>query len=229
MEPGAEELRLRDLVAAFRAAADPGRAGPMAAYMKDRFAFFGIPSPARRTLQREVLGRWRPEQSELVAFTDAAFTHDEREVQYAACDLVARHGRRCSAALVDDLGRWITTRSWWDTVDAFARPTGEQVRAHPELVAVMDRWIDADDRWLVRIAILHQLHARDATDPDRLFRYCARRAGDAEFFVRKAIGWALREYAKTDPGAVRAFVVAHAGELSPLSRREALRRIGTAG
>ena len=224
MEPGAAELRLRDLVAAFRAAADPERAGPMAAYMKDRFRFFGITSPARRVLQREVLGGWRPEQTELVAFTDAAFGYEEREVQYAACDLVARHARKCSPALVDDLGRWITTKSWWDTVDALARPTGEQVRAHPELVAVMDRWIDADDFWLARIAILHQLHARDATDADRLFRYCVRRARDREFFVRKAIGWALREYAKTDPTAVRSFVAAHP-ELSALSKREALRRL----
>ena len=225
MEPGAAELRLHDLVAAFRAAADPERAGPMAAYMKDRFAFFGIPSPARRAIQRDVLGRWRPDQTELVAFTDGAFAHDEREVQYAACDLVARHASRCSPALIDDLGRWITTRSWWDTVDAFARPTGEQVRAHPELGAVMDRWIDADDFWLARIAILHQLHAKSATDPERLFRYCARRAGDSEFFVRKAIGWALREYAKTDPDTVVAFVAAHDADLSPLSKREALRRI----
>jgi 3-methyladenine DNA glycosylase AlkD len=225
VEPGAAELTLRDLVAAFRAAADPDRAGPMAAYLKDRFRCFGIPAPVRRAIQREVLGRWRPDQSELVAFTDAAFAYEEREVQYAACDLVARRGRDCSPAFVDDLGRWITTKSWWDTVDTFARPTGDLVRAHPGLVTVMDRWIDADDFWLARIAILHQLHARSATDADRLFRFCARRAGDPEFFIRKAIGWALREYSKTDPEAVRVFVAAHADSLSPLSRREALRRL----
>jgi 3-methyladenine DNA glycosylase AlkD len=225
VEPGAAELRLRDLVVAFRAAADPERAGPMAAYMKSRFRFFGIPSPARRSIQRAVLGRWRPEQGELVAFTDAAFAYDEREVQYAACDLVSTRGRDCSPTLIDDLARWITTRSWWDTVDTFARPTGDLVRAHPELGAVMDRWIDAEEFWLARIAILHQLHAKDATDADRLFSYCARRAGDREFFIRKAIGWALREYAKTDPDAVRTFVGAHAAELSPLSQREALRRL----
>jgi 3-methyladenine DNA glycosylase AlkD len=226
VEPGAAELRLRDLIAAFRAAADPARAGPMAAYMKDRFRFFGIPSPARRAIERDVLGHWHPDQADLVAFTDAAFGHDEREVQYAACDLVAARVRGCSPTLVDDLGRWITTRSWWDTVDALARPTGDLARSHPELAAVTDSWIDADDVWLARIAILHQLHARDATDADRLFRYCARRAGDREFFIRKAIGWALREYAKTDADAVRAFVAAHADTLSPLSQREALRRIG---
>lgn len=229
MEPGTAELRLRDLVVAFRAAADPERAASMAAYTKHRFAFFGIPSAARRALQRAVLGSWRPDQAGLVAFADRAFACDEREVQYAACDLVARHARHCSPTIVDDMGRWITTRSWWDSVDPFARPVGDQVRARPELVATMDGWIDADDFWLARIAILHQLHAREATDADRLFRYCTKRAGDREFFVRKAIGWALREYAKTDPTAVRAFVTAHDAQLSPLSKREALRRIGATG
>ncbi len=100
---------------------------------------------------------------------------------------------------------------------------GELVRRHPELLAAMDRWIDAEDFWLARAAIIHQLKFREATDRDRLFTYCLRRAPDQEFFLRKAIGWALREYSKTDPDAVRAFVKNHENQLSPLSRREALR------
>ena len=79
------------------------------------------------------------------------------------------------------------------------------------------------DRWLARTAILHQLHAKDRTDTARLFAYCRRRSGDREFFVRKAIGWALREYSKTDAAAVRAFVNDHQDQLSPLSQREALK------
>jgi 3-methyladenine DNA glycosylase AlkD len=79
--------------------------------------------------------------------------------------------------------------------------------------------------WLVRTAILHQVRYRDTTDSERLFRYCAAQAGHRDFFVRKAIGWALREYAKVAPGAVREFVGAHS-ELSSLSRREALKNIG---
>lgn len=195
----------------------------MARYMKDRFAFFGIPSPERRALQRSVLGRWRPETDELVAFGDGAWCEAEREVQYAACDLLARSAARAPASLIDPCERWITTKSWWDTVDALAHTVGDLVLAHPELTAVMDRWSEADDVWLARAAIIHQLRYRDLTDAARLFRYCARRAGDTDFFVRKGIGWALREYAKTDPDAVRAF--AAATDLSPLSRREALRRI----
>ncbi len=79
--------------------------------------------------------------------------------------------------------------------------------------------------WLVRTAILHQLHYGEATDTERLFRYCAAQAGHRDFFVRKAIGWALRHYARTDPAAVREFVTAHGGELSPLSVREATKHL----
>ena len=197
----------------------------MAHYMKDHFAFFGIATPARRAIQRDVLGPWRPSQPELVAFADAAWARPERELQYAACDLLTRNASKCSPTLLDDLERWIVHKSWWDSVDALAHSVGDLVLAHPDLAAVMDRWIDADDFWLARVAILHQLGYKAATDADRLFRYCTRRAGDAEFFIRKAIGWALREYAKTDPDAVVAYVGAHEAELSPLSRREALRRI----
>ena len=195
----------------------------MARYMKDRFAFFGIPSPERRALQRPVLGRWQPEPDELVAFVDGAWREPEREVQYAACDLVVRVAARAPASLIGPCERWVTTKSWWDTVDALAHAVGDLVRTHPDLAAVMDRWIEADDGWLVRVAIIHQLRYKDATDAARLFRFCAQRADDTDFFIRKGIGWALREYAKTDPDAVRAFV--GATELSPLSRREALRRL----
>jgi 3-methyladenine DNA glycosylase AlkD len=86
----------------------------------------------------------------------------------------------------------------------------------------MDAWAEDSNFWVVRTAILHQLRFKSATDSERLFRYCGMHAGDAEFFIRKAIGWALREYSKTDAAAVRRFVAEHEGELSGLSKREAL-------
>ena len=89
----------------------------------------------------------------------------------------------------------------------------------------MDRLIDSDNDWLARVAIIHQLRFKGDTDRERLFAYCARRAGDSEFFIRKAIGWALREYAKTAPEAVRAFVDEHEAVLSSLSKREARKHL----
>ena len=227
MDPGAPQLSdpAGRLIAAFRAAANPERAIAMEHYMKDQFRFFGIPAPTRRAVQREVLGRWKPHETELVGFTDTLWAQPEREAQYAACDVLERGARRGSPALLDHLEGWITTRSWWDSVDALAHAVGNLVRVHPELASVMDRWIEADSFWLARVALIYQLPSKDATDSERLFRYCVHRAGDTEFFIRKAIGWALREYSKTDPAAVVAFVAAHEAELSPLSRREALRLI----
>jgi 3-methyladenine DNA glycosylase AlkD len=119
--------------------------------------------------------------------------------------------------------RLVTTKSWWDTVDSLAKGgAGALVLRHPDLAATMDRWIDDGNIWLRRTAILHQLGFKERTDAARLFRYCALRAGEQEFFIRKALGWALREYSKVDAEAVRAFVSEHERELSGLSKREAL-------
>ncbi len=196
----------------------------MAAYMRDQFSFFGIPAPAQRRLAATALrGLPAPAEADVVAFTAACWAAPERELQYAACDYAIRHVRRCGAGFLDHTRFLLTTNSWWDTVDALAAGVvGPLVTAHPPLATVMDDWIDDQDQWLARTAIIHQLHAKDGTDTARLFSYCARRAGDREFFIRKAIGWALREYSKTDAAAVRRFVATHP-ELSPLSAREALK------
>jgi 3-methyladenine DNA glycosylase AlkD len=218
------DAAIERLRGAFTAAADPVRAPAMAAYMRDQFAFFGIPAPAQRRLAAAALRDLpAPAEADVVAVTAACWAAPEREFQYAACDYAIGNVRRCSAAFLDHTRTLLTTKSWWDTVDALAaNVVGPLVRAHPPLVTVMDEWIDDEDHWLARTAIIHQLHAKEHTDTARLFGYCDRRAGDREFFIRKAIGWALREYSKTDAAAVRQFVGAHP-ELSPLSAREALK------
>ena len=156
-------------------------------------------------------------------FAEACWLQPEREWQYVACGYLRRHVAAASPAFIATARQLVTTKSWWDTVDTLASHTvGPLVRAHPTLGDVMDDWIRSDNHWLARTAILHQLGAKAATDADRLFRYCAARATDTEFFVRKAIGWALREYSKTDGPAVRRFVREHP-DLSGLSRREALK------
>ena len=218
------DAAIERLGAAFATAADPQRAPAMAAYMRDQFPFLGLPTPAQRRLAATALQDLpAPDEADVVAFTTACWAMAEREYQYAGCDYAVRHVRRCGVTFLDHTRTLLTTKSWWDTVDALAaNVVGPLVRAHPALVTVMDDWIDDDNDWLVRTAIIHQLHAKDRTDTARLFGYCRRRAADREFFVRKAIGWALREYSKTDADAVAQFVATH-GELSPLSAREALK------
>jgi 3-methyladenine DNA glycosylase AlkD len=203
----------------------------MGAYMRDQFPFLGIPAPGQRALTRQVLAAdsatRRPTEADLRAVALGCWALPEREYQYFACDWLRRHARVCSAGFINVAHRLIVTKPWWDTVDALAAHlVGPLVAGHPALLSTMDAWSMADDMWLVRTAILHQLRYRESTDVDRLFWYCARQAGHRDFFIRKAIGWALREYAKTDPAAVRGFVQAHRAALSPLSVREALKNLG---
>ena len=196
----------------------------MAAYMRNRFPFLGISATKRRALQREALaGRAAPSEDDLRSLGRELWALPEREYQYAATDILARHVRVCSAAFLPVARELITAKSWWDTVDALAgHVVGPLVLAHPHLADEMDEWARDDDVWVARTALLHQLRSKQKTDAHRLFAYCELRAGDNEFFIRKAIGWALREYSKTDADAVRAFVADQSSTLSPLSQREAL-------
>lgn len=226
--PDPAARRAADLRTALEAAAVPGQAEPMTAYMKHRFAFLGVPAPARRAAQKPTLDALSDATGdELVAFARACWSDDTaRELQYAAADALRRHNKALDAGHLPALAELITTRPWWDTVDALAtHAVGPLVARHPELSVAMDGWIDGDDLWLARTAILHQLLWKERTDPERLFAYADRRAADTDFFIRKALGWALRQYARTDPDAVRAYVESRAERLSPLTRREALKRI----
>ncbi|MFF7714136.1 DNA alkylation repair protein [Streptomyces sp. NPDC007988] len=218
---------LERLTATYPAAADPVRAREAAAYMKDVAPFLGIRTPERRALSRTVLaGTPRPSEADCTAIALRCWELPEREYHYFAADYLRRHAGRCSSAFVPVARRLITTVSWWDTVDTLAaHVVGALVAADPGLARVMDRWIEDDDLWIARTALLHQLRHKDATDAERLFRYCLRQSGHPDFFVRKAIGWSLREYAKTDADAVRGFVDSARDRLAPLSVREALKNL----
>ncbi|MEU8523436.1 DNA alkylation repair protein [Streptomyces sp. NBC_01216] len=209
-------------------AGNPFRAQEMVAYMKGVAPFLGIRTPERRALSGTVLeGTPRPDEKDCAAVALRCFALPEREYHYFAVDYLHRHVERCSSDFLPVARRLVTTVSWWDTVDHLAaHVVGGLVAADPVLAAEMDSWVGDDDLWVTRTAILHQLRFKDATDADRLFAFCLRRSAHPDFFVRKAIGWALREYAKTDPAEVRAFVEAHRGRLAPLSVREALRNLG---
>ena len=215
------------LVRTFGAARDPQRAAPMTAYMRGQFPYLGLPSPTWRRLARTVVaGLPDPTADELRTVALACWDLPEREYQYFACDHLRRHVAVCGPDLLATARTLVTTRSWWDTVDPLATGfVGALVAAHPRLRADMDAWSVDDNLWLVRSAILHQLHHGTRTDADRLLGYCSRQAGHPDFFVRKGIGWALRQYARTDPGAVRQFIARHRDRLSPLSVREATKHL----
>ncbi|GAA2583005.1 DNA alkylation repair protein [Dactylosporangium fulvum] len=217
---------LEHLREVYAGAADPEKAAPMRAYMRDRFEFLGITSAPRRELTRQVLkGRPGPAEGDLTEVALACWALPEREYQHFACDYLRRHAAVLTPAALPAVQTLITTKSWWDTVDILAsNVVGVMVAGHPALVSTMDAWAAGSELWLVRTALLHQLRYKERTDADRLFGYCTRWAGERDFFIRKGIGWALREYSRTDPGAVREFVAAHP-ELSALSVREATKHL----
>ena len=214
------------LVKLYSAAADPEQAVAQSAYLRNRFTHLGIPTPQRRALSREALeGLPLPEEADCIAVAQRCWELPEREYHYFAVDYLRGHVDRCSAELLPVLRQLIVTHSWWDTVDHLAtNVVGPLVAADPALVKAMDKWIRDENLWLNRAALIHQLGYGEATDPERLFSYCSIQARDEDFFIRKAIGWALRQYAKTDPLAVHAYIDRERGRLSPLSVSEARKR-----
>jgi 3-methyladenine DNA glycosylase AlkD len=223
---------LAAVVANFRSAADAERAAAQRAYMRDQFPYLGITTPDQRRLAQAVLkgsalrGSGQPTMADCVKLALRCWELPEREFRYFAVDYLIANVKRCDSSLLTTVRTLITTDPWWDTIDPLAsRVVGPLVAADPGLVATMDAWVRDENMWIVRTAILHQLRYKAATDEERLFEYCALQAGHSDFFIRKAIGWALREYAYTAPEAVRAFLDRERGTLSPLSVREAAKNL----
>jgi 3-methyladenine DNA glycosylase AlkD len=214
------------LMLIYGAAANPADAGPMRAYMRDAFPFLGIKTPRRRELAKQIVrGLSVPDEADLRAVALACWAQPAREYQYFAVDWLVKHSARPGPRFLATIETLVTTRSWWDTIDPLAtRVVGPIVTRHPDAVSTMDKWAADDNLWLARTAVLHQLHYKEDTDTARLFGYCTALAGHSDFFIRKAIGWALRHYARTAPDAVRAYVRA-TPTLSPLSVREAMKRL----
>jgi 3-methyladenine DNA glycosylase AlkD len=218
------ELTRADLLAV----ADPAKAVQMAAYMKGHFVFLGVTAALRREASRPLLKAAKTSEPDvLLDLADRCWNEPEREFHYVGMDALRAGATHLRASDLGAIRGFITKTPWWDTVDSLAVHTvGTMVTNHAELVDDMDDWIESDDIWIARTAILHQLMYRGRTDVNRLFTYCAMRTDDTDFFMRKAIGWALRQYARTDPVAVVSFVKQHEEDLSGLTKREALKHVG---
>ncbi|MGB2901805.1 MAG: DNA alkylation repair protein [Candidatus Dechloromonas phosphoritropha] len=210
------------------ALADPARAASMRAYLRDQFRFLGIPTPARRAALSPLL-KVDFDQKRLLTAADQLWRLPEREYRYAAIDLLARHVGRLGLSAVAPMLALAQREPWWETVDGLAGIVGDVLRAarrnDPDAQVTMDTALLHECLWVRRIAMIHQLGWRLETDSGRLFAYAETLAPEGDFFIRKAIGWALRDYARWQPQQVRNFVAAIGGRLLPLSAREATRRI----
>lgn len=211
----------------FSAHRDPSRAEGMSAYMRHRFPFLGISSPERRRLAQTALaGLPKPTERDLLEFARACWERPEREYQYAAIDQLRRATKRLSEGFLGELRWMIVTKPWWDSCDPLSGTVvGGIVKRFPGSTSVMEEWISDDDLWLRRAALLHQLKWKEECDQERLFRFCALTMHETEFFIRKAIGWALRQHARVAPADVTLFLTENRRRLSGLSFREAAKHL----
>lgn len=226
------DLVNRDLLAAIRAAltvrVDPVRAAGAQAYMKSEMPSLGVRSPEVRRLTAAAVVELPFQSAEELRATVLELwrTSTFREERYAAIDLTANRMVARDLAMLPIYEEIIRTGAWWDFVDSVSSRICGLLQAHrDEMTAVILAWRTDEDFWVRRSAIVSQLKAKSDTDTALLAAVIEPNLADREFFIRKAIGWALREYAKTSPGWVTAFVAEHSASLSPLSRREAVRRL----
>jgi 3-methyladenine DNA glycosylase AlkD len=211
----------------FEQNADRVAAPAMKQYMRGQFEYLGIKTPQRGALMKELhAAHPLPQIGELDAVLRELWALPEREFQYAGIALLERFERQLPAGFAETLQHLICTKSWWDTVDGIAAgAVGAHFQCHPAVRRkYLARWRKAEDFWLRRTTLLFQLNYRETTDFDLLGALIRENLGSQEFFINKAIGWALRQYARTDPDAVRRFVGANE-DLHPLSRREAMKHL----
>jgi 3-methyladenine DNA glycosylase AlkD len=200
---------------------------PMAKYMKDLFPFFGIKTEERRAIFKSVCKKNQTEiDSNARTIAWELFTKKERELQYCGIEIIIKTLK--NNYIIEDIvwiEKLLITNSWWDSVDTISKfILGDYLQQFPsEIDTVVKRFSNAKNIWLNRSVILFQLGYKSKTDFNLLQSLCLKYSHSNEFFIRKAIGWALREYAKTDPEAVREFVLQ--SNLKPLSKKEALKNI----
>lgn len=210
----------------FEKNANPAQAVPMKKYMRDQFEYLGIKTPQNVALQKEFFAEHGyPALSDLDTILRGLWSLPEREFQYVAVGLLGRFNKEIPAKFIKTIEYLIVTKSWWDTVDSIAGGTvGVHFQRFPDVrEKYLAKWRASEDFWLRRTAILFQLNYKKETDFDLLCEIIRENLDSKEFFINKAIGWSLRQYARIDPKAVTKFVKSTA--LHPLSRREAMKHL----
>ncbi len=208
--------------------ANAEKAGPMAAYLKTEMPFYGVQKKGRTEVFRELKRRFPIQANDVYRNAVAAlWAQPHREEKYLAITIARHHTPFITAENIDLYQQLIVEGAWWDLVDDVAiNCVGIAYWEQRAVVEpTIERWIDDEFMWLRRTSLIAPIKHKAATDHERLFDHCLRRADESEFFIRKAIGWTLREYAKTDPERVRKFLVQYRERWSGLSFREAAKHL----
>ena len=212
-------MDVEELEKELKAVANPDDAVTMKAYMKNKFEFLWVKTPARRKLTKAFFKR----QTDSIIdwdFINEAWSNSYRELQYAALDYLESRKKLLTPSDLPRLKKLAQTKSWWDTIDFLDRLVGSIIARFPETKEIIVAWSCDEDIWLRRLAIDHQLLRKEKTDTKLLEKILVNNLVKTEFFINKAIGWALRDYSKTNPDWVRDFIEQHQAEMAALSIRE---------
>ena len=210
----------------FKINANPTDAVYMKKYMREQFDFFGMKSQLRYELYKAFLKEHGlPELENLDEYVRYLWEKPQRDFQYTGMFIIEKFVKKADESLIELLEYTIINKSWWDTVDYIAaRPVGNYFIKFPKQIKpITEKWMDSGNMWLKRSALLFQLKYKKNTDEKLLYAYIERLAEHKDFFIRKAIGWTLREYSKSNPKSVEKFIKSHT--LSPLSVKEGMKRI----
>ena len=212
-------MDVEELVKELKAVASPDDAVAMKAYMKNKFEFLGVKTPARRKLVKAFFKQQTDSDIDW-NFINEAWNNPYRELQYAALDYLEIYKKLLTPSDLSLLKKLAQTKSWWDTIDFLDRLVGSIIARFPETKEIILAWSRDEDIWLRRLAIDHQLLRKEETDTELLEKILVNNLGQTEFFINKAIGWALRDYSKTNPDWVRDFIERHRAEMATISIRE---------
>lgn len=205
----------------FEQHADRSAASSMAAYMKNQFLFYGITAPIRKELYNEFIKAEKKRKVIDWAFLDECYADEHREFQYLVYDYLLSMKKYVTYGDLARIKGYITIKSWWDTVDLLCKVIGDVSLRDERVKTLMISWSQDENIWLKRTAIQHQMSLKDKTDAEVLEETIKNSLGSSGFFVNKAIGCALRDYAKSNPEWVTEFLSRYENKLSPLSRKEA--------
>lgn len=214
----------QQVIKVFELHEDPIKAAPMAKYMKGKYAYFGINSPTRKEISKPLLVKSNlPNIAEVPKVVRELWDQPQREFVYFAQEFLQKYAKASPAHWIDLYEELIITKSWWDSVDGLAAShVGAHFKKYPEQIKdYTEKWMASGNMWLQRTCLIFQLKYRDQTDFELMKSFIIPLSDSKEFFIRKAIGWALRQYTRTNPDAVIDFVAEQ--PMSNLSQREALR------
>ena len=215
-------MKVEDIFQGLKEVANPEDAIYMKAYMKDQFEFLGVKTPVRRKLSK-VFFKKNSGLAIVWKFIHQAWDNPYREMQYVVLDYLQLKQKALTPSDLPKIKKLAQTKPWWDTIDFLCRSVGYICLHYPETKKFVLEWSRDEDFWLRRLAIEHQLLQKEETDVQLLEQILINNLDQTEFFINKAIGWALRDYSKTNPDWVREFIEKYKDRLSKLSIKEGSR------